>query len=332
MESKKRSESNSIRTAVTEQFSIKYPIICAPMFLVSSVKLVVAASEAGGIGTFPALNYRPIEKYQRTIQEIKSQTEKPIGINIIVQKTNKYQHQQLEIALEEKIPLIITSLGSPREVVRKAHEAGTKVYCDVVGIEHAKKVADLGADGLIAVSVGAGGHAGEITPFALIPDLVEQTDLPVVASGSIVDGIGMAAAFSLGASAIYMGTRFIASKEAEVDESYKKAILDSHYSDIVNTDKVDGFPGNFIRNAALERVGLEKGIFEEILSRSKRVKKWISLSRAAKSLLGDVNSKVSYKIVYSAGQGVGLIEEIQSVKEIMDSTVRQYQAVKEKLP
>jgi nitronate monooxygenase len=332
METKKQTKANSINTSVTEQFSIKYPIICAPMFLVSTVKLVVAASEAGGIGTFPALNYRPIEKYHQAIREIKSQTQNPFGINIIVQKTNKYQHQQLEIALEEKVALIITSLGSPKEVIRQAHEAGIKVHCDVVGIEHAKKVADLGADGLIAVAAGAGGHAGEITPFALIPDLVKQTHLPVVASGSIVDGIGMAAAFSLGASAIYMGTRFIASKEAQVDESYKKTIVDSHYSDIVNTDRVDGFPGNFIRNEALDKVGLKKGVLEELLSRSKRVKKWISLSRAAKSLLVDVNSKVSYKTVYSAGQGVGLINEVQSVKEIMDNTIRQYLDVKKGLP
>jgi len=122
---------SSITTDFTQQFDVRYPIICAPMFLVSSVKMVVGASEAGGVGTFPALNYRPIQRYRQAIREIKEQTEKPFGINIIVQKSNKYQHEQIDHALEEKVPLIITSLGSPKEVIRLAHQVNTKVYCDV---------------------------------------------------------------------------------------------------------------------------------------------------------------------------------------------------------
>lgn len=322
----------SIKTEFTQQFDVKYPIICAPMFLVSSVKMVVSASEAGGVGTFPALNYRPIERYRQTIKEIKSLTAKPFGINIIVQKSNKYQYKQIEHALEEEVPLIITSLGSPKEVIRLSHEAGTRVYCDVVGFEHAKKVADLGADGLIAVGFGAGGHAGDISPLALIPNLVRMVKLPIIAAGSIVDGAGMAAAFALGASAIYMGTRFIASKEAEIGEDYKKAITRAKSEDIINTDRVDGFPGNFIRTKELEAVGLEKGLIEEILTKNKKIKRFISLSRAARSLFGDMDSKVSYKTVFSAGHGVGLIEEVLSIQEIMEKTVREYKEIKAKLP
>ncbi|MFC1516602.1 NAD(P)H-dependent flavin oxidoreductase [Thermodesulfobacteriota bacterium] len=323
---------DAIETAFTEQFNVNYPIICAPMFLVSSVRMVVAASEAGGMGTFPALNFRPVEKYHEAIQAIKAQTEKPFGINIIVQKTNKYQHKQIEYALDEKVPLIITSLGNPKEVIRLAHQVGTRVYCDVVGYEHAKKVADLGADGLIAVGFGAGGHAGDISPLALIPNLVRKMKLPVMAAGSISDGAGMAAAFALGASAVYMGTRFIASKEAEVAQDYKNTITRAQPEDIVNTDRVDGFPGNFIRTPALEAIGLETGLIEGVLTRSKRIKRWISLSRAARSLLGNEKSKVSYKTVYSAGHGVGLIDEVMSVKEIMETTVREYLEIKENLP
>jgi nitronate monooxygenase len=323
---------DALKTDFTEQFDVKYPIICAPMFLVSSVKMVVAAGEAGGVGTFPALNYRPVEKYLQAIREIKSLTTKPFGINIIVQKTNKYQHEQIEHALEEKVPLIITSLGNPKEVIGLAHQVGTRVYCDVVGFEHAKKVADLGADGIIAVSFGAGGHAGDISPFALIPDLVRRIKLPVIAAGSIVDGIGMAAAFALGASAVYMGTRFIASKEAEVSEKYKNAITGAVCEDILNTDKVDGFPGNFIRTKELEALGLEKGLIELLLTRSKRIKRFLALSRAARSLLGDEDSKVSYKTIFSAGQGVGLIETVRSIQEIMEETVREYQEIKSRLP
>ncbi len=323
---------DSLKTDFTTQFDVRYPIICAPMFLVSSVKMVASASEAGGVGTFPALNYRPIETYRQAIREIKHLTSKPFGINIIVQKSNKYQYQQVDHALDERVPLIITSLGSPKEVIRLSHQVGTKVYCDVVGVEHAKKVADLGADGLIAVGFGAGGHAGDISPFALIPKLVRMFKLPVIAAGSIVDGAGMAAAFSLGASAVYMGTRFIASKEAEVEEKYKNAITRAASEDIVNTDRVDGFPGNFIRTKELEALGLEKGLIEGILSKNKRIKRFISLGRAARSLFGDVDSKASYKTVFSAGHGVGLIDEVLSIREIMEKTVGEYKEIKAQLP
>jgi nitronate monooxygenase len=302
------------------------------MFLVSSVKMVVGASEAGGVGTFPALNYRPIQRYRQAIREIKEQTEKTFGINIIVQKSNKYQHEQIDHALEERVPLIITSLGSPKEVIRLAHQVNTKVYCDVTGFEHAKKVADLGADGLIAVGFGAGGHAGDISPLALVPNLVKAVKLPVIAAGSIVDGAGMAAAFSLGACAVYMGTRFIASKEAEVSKRYKNEIVRAMSKDIVNTDRVDGFPGNFIRTKELEAIGLKKGLIEEILTKNKRIKRFISLSRAARSLFGDVNSKVSYKTVYSAGHGIGLIDDVLSIREIIKKTVKEYREIKVKLP
>lgn len=323
---------DSLKTDFTQQFDVRYPIVCAPMFLVSSVKMVVGASEAGGVGTFPALNYRSGERYLQAIHEIKDQTTKAFGINIIVQKSNKYQHKQVEHALDETVPLIITSLGNPKDVIRLSHQVGTKVYCDVVGFEHAKKVADLGADGLIAVGFGAGGHAGDISPLALIPQLVRKIKLPVIAAGSIVDGAGMAAAFTLGASAVYMGTRFITSEEAEVSNRYKDEIIRAAPEDIVNTDRVDGFPGNFIRTKELEAVGLEKGLIESILTKSKRIKRFISLTRAARSLLGDESSKVSYKTVYSAGHGVGLIHEVLSIREIMEQTVKEYRDIKSELP
>jgi nitronate monooxygenase len=323
---------NTIRTAFTEQFAIKFPIICAPMFLVSSLKMVVGASEAGGLGTFPALNYRSLERYHQAIKNIKAQTKKPFGINIIVQKSNKYRHKQLDYALEERVPLIITSLGNPKDVIRLAHQVDTKVYCDVTGYDHAKKVAHLGADGLIAVGFGAGGHAGGISPLALVPGLVKTIKLPVIAAGSIVGGAGMAAAFSLGASAVYMGTRFIASKEADVTERFKQKIINATAEDIVNTDRVDGFPGNFIRTRELEAIGLEKGLIETILTRSQRIKRLISLSRATRSLFGDEDSKASYKTVFSAGHGVGLIDDILSIREIMENTAEEYREIKAKLP
>lgn len=322
----------SIETTFTKQFNINYPIVCAPMFLVSTVPMVVAASEAGGMGTFPAFNYRPIENYRQAIREIKSKTDKPFGINIIVQDSNKYQTKQVAYALEEGVDLLITSLGKPKDIIQLAHQAGSKVYCDVVNVHHAQKVVDLGADGLIAVGSGAGGHAGETSPLVLIPQLAEKFDVPVLAAGSIVDGAGMAAALSLGAAGIYMGTRFIASQEAEVGDDYKQAIISSGPEDIVNTERVDGFPGNFIYTKALQRVGLKKGFFESIVSKNKRIKKWIALSRAARSLFGSPSSKVSYKTIFSAGHGVGRIDAILPIAEIIHKTAREYRNIVKKLP
>lgn len=316
-----------IVTEFTKQFGIDYPIVAAPMFLVSTKEMAIATGDAGGIGTFPALNYRPIENYRNAIREIKTRTKAPFGINIIVQKSNKHQQEHLDIALEEKVPLLITSLGSPRDVIQRAHQAGTRVYCDVVGLEHAKKVADLGADGLIAVGAGAGGHAGTISQFALIPHLRKHVKLPIIAAGSIVDGEGMAAAFALGASAVYMGTRFIASKECPVDAAYKQAILHAGPEDIVNTDRVDGFPGNFILTDNLRNMGLEPGFIEAILTRSKRLKRNISLLRAARALFGVDKSKASYKTIFSAGHGVAMIESVKSAEEIIFDTVNHYREI-----
>lgn len=325
-------QTDKLTTQFTTQFNIRYPVVLAPMFLVNTEKLVIAAAKAGIMGTFPAMNYRPINRYHEAIQRIKQESGSTFGINIIVQQSNKYQNEQIDGALSEQVALIITSLGNPKEVIRRAHETNTKVYCDVIGLEHAKKVADLGADGLIAVGCGAGGHAGTLSPFALIPHLVMHTQLPVLAAGSISDGKGLAAALSLGAAGAYMGTRFIASSEAEVDDSYKNAIIDAQPEQIIYTHKVDGFPGNFIHNAALDEVGIHPGFWETLVSQNKRFKRLIALTRAGKSLLGDSGKKTSYKTVYSAGHGVGLIDSVLSVDEIVQNIINEYRDIKQQLP
>lgn len=303
----------------TQQYGIQYPIICAPMFLVSTVKLVVAVSEAGGIGSFPALNYRPVEKFREAVQHIKAQTSKPFAVNLIVQQNNKALDAQLDICISEKVPIIITSLGNPKKVIEQAHKVGSKVWCDVIDLHQAKKVEDLGADALVAVSYGAGGHAGFMSPFVLIPLLARNFKIPVIAAGGIVDQAGLRAAQELGASAAYMGTRFIASHECEVSDEYKKAIIQASAGDIINTDRVDGFPGNFIRTPKLEELGLKDSFLETILKTSPRFKRMWSLKRMLASLFHQ-EQKVSYKTVFAAGQGVGLIEEVLSVQEILRKT------------
>lgn len=324
-------KASPLKTRVTELFQIDYPVIAAPMFLVSNEKMVTAASQAGGIGTFPALNFRPIENYRKAIREIKAQTAKPFGINIIVQQKNKFQNEQIDIALEEEVPLIITSLGSPRSIIEKARGTKTKIFCDVIGLTHAQKVADLGAHGLIAVGSGAGGHAGETSLFALLPYLKKHIDLPLIAAGSIGDGKGLLAALALGADAVYMGTRMIATTESPASDEYKQAILQAGTEDIINTDRVDGFDGNFIKTPLLEKL-LKANIVDNVLSQSPRVKRWISLLRAARVMFGGENQKVSYKSIYSAGHGVGAIDELLSIEAVIQKTIHEYHQLKKNLP
>jgi len=212
----------SIPTEFTKLFNIDYPIIGAPMFLVSNEDMVVEISEAGALGAFPALNYRPIENYKKALSAIRARTQKPIGLNIIVNKSNTRQNEDLKYALDAGVNLFITSLGSPKAVIEEAHKNGAKVFCDVTNLEHALKVQDLGADGVIAVGSGAGGHAGPISPIVLIPWLKSKLDIPIVAAGGVTNGATLAAVLALGASAASIGTRFITSTEAKVDSAYKK--------------------------------------------------------------------------------------------------------------
>ncbi len=321
-----------LSTALTKMFSMDYPIIGAPMFLVSNKEMVLAATQSGGMGTFPALNFRPIENYKKTVDELKKDLgAKPFGINIIVQKSNKYQHEQIDSAIEKQVPLIITSLGNPKTVIEKTRGTKTKVFCDVVGLEHAKKVADLGADGLIVVGSGAGGHGGDTSLFALIPWLKKHIDLPMVAAGCMSDGKSMAAALALGADGIYMGTRIIASHEAQVNPDYKKAIVEAGCDDIVSTDRVDGFPGNFIKTEELKKV-LKPNLVDNVLSQSKKVKRAVSLFRAGRALLGPTNQKLSYKNTFSAGHGVGVIDDVKDIQTIFWETVTEYRQILKDFP
>ncbi len=321
-----------IRTSITKMFNLDYPIIGAPMFLVSNKEMVLAASQSGGLGTFPALNFRPIDNYETQLKDIKSSLgDRPFGINIIVQKKNIDQERQLEIAIENEVPLIITSLGSPKTVIEKTRGTKTRVFCDVVGLRHAEKVASLGADGLIVVGSGAGGHGGDISLFALLPFIKKHVDLPMVAAGCMSDGRSLLAALALGADGIYMGTRLIASKEATVSEEYKKAILDAGSEDIVNTDRVDGFPGNFIKTKNLLEV-LKPNFVDNVLSQNAKIKRGISLLRASRALFGSPEQKLSYKNTFSAGQGVGSIDEILDIKTILWRTAYDYHQARLGLP
>jgi nitronate monooxygenase len=315
-----------IKTGFTEMMGCDLPLIGAPMFLVSNVEMVVAISEAGGVGTFPALNYRPIEEYKKALQQMRARTKKPIGVNIIVNKSNTRQTEDLKYALDSGVNLFITSLGSPRNVIAEAHKNGAKVVCDVVNLEHALKVQDMGADGVIAVSAGAGGHAGPISPLVLVPWLKSELQIPVIAAGGIANGRQMAAALLLGAEAVSVGTRFIASKEATVEQSYKDAVVNSTPEDIVMTTRVSGTPAAVIKTPYVEKMGLDLPWYLKALKNQKITKKYVvplihlmGMKQLEKAAVGP-----TWKTVWSAGQSVGLVDEILSCREIVEKFAREY--------
>lgn len=332
--SPKKSRPGKIETDFTKLLGIRYPIIGAPMFLVSNEDMVVEVSEAGGIGVFPALNFRPIDKYQRALKEIKSRTQKPIGVNIIVNKSNVRQKQDLKHALEAGVELFITSLGSPKEVIKEAHKNGAKVFCDVTNLEHAKKVEGMGADGVIAVASGAGGHAGPITPLVLIPWLKKELKVPVVAAGGIANGATLASVLALGASAASVGTRFIASKEAKVDQAYKDAVVGSSPEDIVMTTRVSGTPATVINTDYVKKIGTELPWPVKILKSNPLTKKYVVplIHLTGMKALQNAAENPTWKTVWSAGQSVGLVQEELSCRSIVENMIDEYLDVINKLP
>ncbi len=313
---------------------LNYPIIAAPMFLVSNEDIVVEASEAGGIGTFPALNYRPIEKYREALKNIKARTKKPIGVNIIVNKSNTRQGDDLKAALDAGVELFITSLGSPKQVIADAHRNGAKVICDVTNLEHALKVQDMGADGVIAVSSGAGGHAGPISPLILLPWLKSELKIVVIAAGGISHGSGLAAALALGADGVSVGTRFIASKEASIDPAYKKAVVDATAEDIVMTTRISGTPAAVINTPYIEKIGTDLPWALKVLKGNKATKKYVVplIHLLGMRALDEAANKAPWKSVWSAGQSVGLIDDILSVREIFSKMLREYEEASARLP
>jgi len=323
-----------IQTDFTRMMGIQYPIIGAPMFLVSNVEMVVAISEAGGIGTFPALNYRPLDAYKKALSDIRAKTKKPIGVNIIVNKTNTRQSDDLRLALDHGVELLITSLGNPKQVILEAHKNGAKVICDVTNLEHALKVQEMGADGVIAVSSGAGGHAGPLSPFALIPWLKSKLQIPVIAAGGVANGQTMAAAFALGASAVSVGTRFIASREAVVEQAYKEAIVKSSPEDIVMTERISGTPVAVIKTPYIEKRSLELPLYLKFLKQSKLTKKYVMpfIHYTGMKTMEKAAAGPTWKTVWSAGQSVGLVEDILPCHAILQKFIREYQEVLQAMP
>lgn len=315
-----------MQTKLTQQLNIDFPMIMAPMFLVSNEAMLKAAMNSGIAGTFPSLNYRNAGELEQLLDKLnleksKLQVKGTYGINLIVQKTNPLFEKHLKICVEKKVPFYITSLGSPKEVIEKAHSYGAKVYCDVTNIEHAQKCFDLKCDGFIAVGQGAGGHAGPNPLQILVPALqLKFPTTPVIAAGGIANGAGILSMLALGAAGVSIGTRFIASREATVSEDYKKAIVDSKMNDIVLSERISGTPCTIINTPFAKKIGYKQNWFEKLLSTNSTTKKyfkmWVQLS-GMKKLEKSVKPG-NYQSLWCAGQSVELINDILPIKDIID--------------
>ncbi len=324
----------SITNEFTQLMKCDYPIIAAPMFLVSNEDMVVESSEAGAIGAVPSLNFRPAEEFAKALKRIRERTKKPICVNIIVNKSNPRQAPDIKASLDHGVDLFITSLGNPKDVIKEAHKNGAKVFCDVTNLEHGKKVQDLGADGVIAVGSGAGGHAGPISPLVLIPWLKSELTIPIAAAGGIASGRQMAAALALGASAVSVGTRFIACTEAKIDQNYKKAVVDSTPEDIVLTSKVSGTPAAVINTPYVKKMGTELPWLVKKLKDNKYSKQYITplIHLAGMKTLEKAATKSSWKEVWSAGQSVGLVHDIKPCREIIEEFIKDYEKTLAEMP
>lgn len=288
---------------------LSLPLIAAPMFLASGPDLVIACCKAGIVGTFPAKNQRTLEGLESWLQEITSalqtlhaETGKkpaPFGVNLIVHRTNNILQEELELCRRYEVPLIITSLGAVPDLVEAVHSYGGSVFHDVVNLRHAKKAIDAGVDGIIAVSAGAGGHAGQASPFGLVGEIKQMFDGSVILSGALSTGQDIAAARTMGADLAYMGTRFINTAECMASDAYKQMIAAANMDDILLTDKLTGVNANFIRQS-LEQAGMNPDDLSEhgVMDIDKEL---------SEALDPKQNSAKPWRDLWSAGHGVGQI-------------------------
>lgn len=310
----------SMKPKLCEMLGIEFPVIMAPMFLVSDENMVIEGIKSGITGAIPALNYRDTMELRKAIRKIKTAVKGPFGINLIVNKSNFLYKEQLQVCCEEKVDFFITSLGSPEETIRKARKYGIKVFCDVTDVNYALKVEKLGADAIIAVCKEAGGHAGPTPYKELIPALKKACKIPVFSAGGIGTGKGIKEMLDLGADGVSMGSIFIATKESPVSNEYKQACVNYGSRDIVLTTKLSGTPCTVINTPYVQKVGTTQNWLEKLLNKNKRIKKWfkaLTFMRGMKSLQNAAFS-ATYKTVWCAGPSIEHVHEIKSVQEVVE--------------
>jgi len=305
---------------------LSIPVIGSPLFLVSGPELVIAQCKAGIIGSFPALNARPQHVLEEWIIRIKTELAEyqaknpekkvaPFAVNQICHGSNDRLMDDMATCVKQEVPIIITSLRPPEELVKAAHSYGGLVYHDVINVRHAKKAAEQGVDGLILVCAGAGGHAGTLSPFALLREVKEWFDGTIILSGSIGDGYSVASSLALGADFAYMGTRFIATEEANADQDYKQMLIESAANDIVLSSLFTGVSGNYLK-PSINNAGLDAD----------------NLPDADKSSMnfgsgGNTDAK-AWKDIWGSGQGIGGIIDDPSVGDLVERIIEEYNQAK----
>ena len=295
------------------------PLIGAPMFIASYPELVIAQSRAGVLGTFPSLNARSIETLDEWLTRIAAAIaapgaayRAPFGVNLILHKANTRLMDDLALVVKHRVPLVITSVGKPDRIVDTVHAYGGLVFHDVISVAHAKKALECGVDGLILVCAGAGGHAGTLSPFALTAEVREFFDGPIALSGALSNGWHLRAAEVMGADYGYMGTRFLATCEANAPDEQKQMMLASTAADIVYTPYFTGIRGNYMR-ASIERAGLDPDTLAAPVDPTKQ------------PFDPDKALAKAWRDVWSAGQGVGTIHDVPTVAELVRRLTLEYE-------
>ncbi len=304
--------------------SLSLPAVAAPMFLISGPELVIECCKNGVVGTFPALNQRSTEGFEQWLIEIenklanyKQANEKPAapyGVNLIVHRSNPRLYADVEMIVKHKVPIVITSLGAVSDIVDAVHSYGGLVFHDVISKRHAQKAAEAGVDGLILVCAGAGGHAGTLHPMAFVNEVRSFFNKTILLSGCISTGKDIASALQIGADLAYMGTRFINTTESKADAAYQEMIIESDTADIVYTAAVSGVNANFLKSS-LEAAGLTP----ELWSKAGKIDFGKELDAA------QAEAK-AWKTIWSAGQGVTSIHDIQSTQHLIDNLKQEFRS------
>ena len=298
--------------------NLALPVICAPMFIISNPDLVIAQCKGGVIGSFPAFNARPKDLLDEWLTRIKAElaadpNAAPFAVNQIIHQSNERLEHDMALCAKHEVPLIITSLSAPTQIVPHVHAYGGKVFHDVISVRHAEKALEVGVDGLILVCAGVGGHAGTLSPFALVGEIRKFYDGPIALSGSITNGQAILAAQAMGADFAYIGTRFIATQEANAVEAYKQAIVDSAAKDVVYTPYFTSVHGNYLTRSIVA-AGLDPANLP--------VKDKTAMS------FGGARDAKAWKDIWGAGQGVGTIDEVLPTTDLVARLKQEYRSAK----
>lgn len=308
---------------------LSVPVVCSPMFIISNPDLVLAQCKAGVVGSFPSLNARPLEVLEQWLQRITGELAEynaqhperpaaPFAVNLIVHKSNDRLEQDLALCVKYQVPIVITSLGAREDVNNAIHSYGGIVLHDVINNFFARKAIEKGADGLIAVAAGAGGHAGTLSPFALIHEIREWFDGPLLLSGAISNGNAVLAALAAGADLAYIGSAFIATEEANADQAYKQMIVDSSAADIIYSNLFTGVHGNYLKQSIIN-----SGLDPQALPESDPSKMSFGSGGGSKAK--------AWKDIWGAGQGVGAVKKVLPAAELIARLQAEYRAARERV-